>query len=157
MTEGLRKLDIGLAYMERSGYLHAWQPYLFAFVARAHMANGDAEQGLAYIHAALASLATHEVRCYVSELYRVKGLLRHYQKAPTSEVETCFQQAIDLARQQEAKLLELRATTSLARLWQQQGKIEQAQQLLAPIYAWFTEGFDTLDLIEAKALLVELT
>ena len=70
--------------------------------------------------------------------------------------ETCFQKAIDIARRQQAKSLELRASTSLARLWQSQGKRREAYDLLAPVYGWFTEGFDTADLKEAKALLAEL-
>jgi predicted ATPase len=72
-------------------------------------------------------------------------------------VEACFQQALDIARRQQAKSLELRAAMSLARLRQQQGKRAQARELLAPIYGWFTEGFDTADLQEAKALLEALT
>ena len=74
-----------------------------------------------------------------------------------AEAEACFQQALDVARRQEAKALELRAATSLARLWQHQGKRAAARELLTPIYGWFTEGFDTADLQEAKALLDELT
>jgi adenylate cyclase len=76
--------------------------------------------------------------------------------SPESEAEACFHKAIVLARRQQAKSLELRAVTSLSRLWQQQGKKDEARQLLAEIYGWFTEGFDTKDLQEAKALLEEL-
>ena len=72
------------------------------------------------------------------------------------QAEACFQQALDVARRQQAKSLELRAAMSLSRLWQQQGKRAEARELLAPIYGWFTEGFDTADLQEAKALLEEL-
>jgi predicted ATPase len=72
---------------------------------------------------------------------------------PQAEAETCFQRALDVARRQEAKSLELRAAMSLSRLWQQQGKRTEAYELLAPIYGWFTEGFDTADLQEAKTLL----
>ena len=72
------------------------------------------------------------------------------------EAEACFQQALDIARRQQAKVLELRAAMSLGRLWQQQGKGQEAHNLLAPVYEWFTEGFDTADLQEAKALLEEL-
>jgi predicted ATPase len=74
-----------------------------------------------------------------------------------AEAEACFQQALDIARRQQAKLLELRAGMSLSRLWQQQGKRAEAYEVLAPIYGWFTEGFDTADLQEAKALLEALT
>ena len=73
-----------------------------------------------------------------------------------AEAESCFRQALEIARRQEAKSLELRAAMSLSRLWQQQGKRAEAYELLAPIYGWFTEGFDTADLQEAKALLEEL-
>jgi predicted ATPase len=91
------------------------------------------------------------------ELYRVKGELRLRQRIPdTPEAETCFRQALDIARSQQAKLLELRAAMSLARLWQRHGKQTEAHELLAPIYGWFTEGFDTKDLQEAKALLEAL-
>jgi len=78
---------------------------------------------------------------------------------PTAEAdaEACFQKAIEIARKQQAKSLELRTSMSLAHLWQQQGKIAEAHQLLSAIYDWFTEGFDTKDLQEAKALLEELT
>jgi predicted ATPase len=75
----------------------------------------------------------------------------------SEEAEACFYKAIDLAHQQQAKSLELRATVSLARLWQQQGKRDEAQQILAEIYGWFTEGFDTKDLQEVKALLEKLS
>ena len=73
-----------------------------------------------------------------------------------AEAETCLHQALDIARQQQAKSLELRAATSLSRLWQQQGKRDEARELLAPVYGWFTEGFDTADLQEARTLLEEL-
>jgi predicted ATPase len=80
-------------------------------------------------------------------------LLLRQPGTPQAEAEACFHQALDVARRQEAKSLELRAAMSLARLWQQQGKRTDAYELLAPIYGWFTEGFDTADLQEAKALL----
>ena len=73
-----------------------------------------------------------------------------------AEAETCFHHALDIARNQQAKSLELRAATSLARLWQSQAKRQEAHDLLAPVYGWFTEGFDTADLKDAKALLDEL-
>jgi predicted ATPase len=104
-------------------------------------------------------------RYYEAELYRQRGelLLRRATKSHPAqdsreqhEAETCFQHALDVARQQQAKSLELRAATSLARLWQQQGKRAAARELLAPIYGWFTEGFDTADLQDAKALLEAL-
>jgi predicted ATPase len=92
--------------------------------------------------------------CYEAELHRLKGELRLQQSSDNHpEAESCFHHALDIARTQQAKSLELRAATSLARLWQQQGKRQEAHDLLAPVYGWFTEGFDTADLQEAKALL----
>jgi predicted ATPase len=93
-----------------------------------------------------------------AELYRLKGeSLWRYADPDLSKVEQCFQKALEVARHQEAKLLELRATVSLARLWQQLGRRAEAHDLLARIYGWFTEGFDTADLCNAKALLAELS
>jgi len=95
-------------------------------------------------------------RFYEAELHRLQGelLLVHAHDQPAAAV--CFHQALAVARHQQAKSLELRAAMSLARLWQQQGKRAEARELLAPIYGWFTEGFDTADLQDAKALLEEL-
>jgi predicted ATPase len=96
-------------------------------------------------------------RYSVAEIYRLKGeLLRSGSEAQRAEAEACFQQALSIARQQQAKSWELRAATSLAHLWQQQGKRQEARDLLAPVYNWFTEGFDTADLKGARGLLDEL-
>ena len=92
-----------------------------------------------------------------AELYRLKGELLLTRSAEHhAEAETCFYQASEIARRQQAKSLELRAATSLACLWQRQGKRPEARALLAPVYGWFTEGFDTADLQEAQALLAAL-
>jgi predicted ATPase len=94
---------------------------------------------------------------YKAELHRLQGDLLLSQSASNSiEAEARLQQALEVACRQEAKSLELRAAMSLSRLWQQQGKRDEARELLAPIYGWFTEGFDTADLQEAKALLEAL-
>ena len=96
----------------------------------------------------------HEERWWEAEIYRLRGVLLLRQPGtPQAEAEAWLQRALDVARRQEAKSLELRAAMSLSRLWQQQGKRAEAHALLAPIYGWFTEGFDTADLQEAKALL----
>jgi predicted ATPase len=96
-------------------------------------------------------------RHHEAEIYRLKGeLLLQHATGSDDEAETCLHQALAVARHQEANALELRAAMSLSRLWQQQGKHAEARALLAPIYGWFTEGFDTADLQEAKALLEEL-
>ena len=106
---------------------------------------------------ALALMDKTGERCCEPEIYRLQGALL-LQRSPDhhTEAHTCFQHAIEVAQHQEAKSWELRATMSLSRLWQQQGKHAEARELLAPIYGWFTEGFDTADLQEAKALLEEL-
>jgi len=96
-------------------------------------------------------------RWYAPELYRLKGaLLLRYSSDNQAEAENCFHQAMAIAQNQQAKSLELRAAINLARLWQQQGKHQEAHDLLAPVYGWFTEGFDTPDLQDAKMLLDEL-
>jgi adenylate cyclase len=108
---------------------------------------------------ALAVVDKNGERMWEAELYRLKGelSLQSGVRSPESEAEECFQKAIEISRRQQAKSLELRAVMSLSRLWQRQGKKAEAQQLLADIYGWFTEGFDTKDLQEAKTLLEELS
>jgi predicted ATPase len=102
-------------------------------------------------------MRTSEERLYAAEVYRLRGeLLRQQSAAQQGEAEEHLHQALTIARRQQAKSWELRAAMSLARLWQQQGKQAEACALLAPIYGWFTEGFDTADLQEAKVLLEEL-
>ncbi len=92
-----------------------------------------------------------------SELHRLRGSFLLPASENPAAVENAFNQAIEIARDQQSHSLELRAATSLARLWQGQGKHDEARELLGPIYEWFTEGFDTADLKEAKALLDELS
>jgi predicted ATPase len=126
-----------------------------ALLAEAYGRVGQIEEGLRVIAEALAKGDSSGAG--VVELYRVKGELLLRQRIPDApEAEACFRQALDIARRQQAKSLELRAAMSLARLWQRQGKRTEAYDLLAPIYGWFTEGFDTADLREAKTLLEEL-
>jgi adenylate cyclase len=110
---------------------------------------------------ALALVDTSGERAFEAEFYRLKGMLtlQSQVQSPRSKVEeaeACFQKASEIARRQQAKSLELRAAMGLSRLWQQQGKKAEARQPRAEIYSWFTEGFDTKDLQEAKALLEEL-
>jgi predicted ATPase len=127
-------------------------------LADAYRTVGRPADGLAVLDDAFTFTARTAEREGEAELYRLKGeLLLLQAERQTQEVETCFQRAIDIARQQEAKSWELRAATSLARLWQSQGKTIEARDLLAPVYHWFTEGFDTADLKDAKLLLDTLT
>jgi predicted ATPase len=103
---------------------------------------------------AQAVVEKNEERFGEAELYRLRGELLLMERANAAEIEACFQQAVEIARRQRAKSLEPRAVMSLARLWQEQGKREE-RQTLTEIYGWFTEGFDTADLRDAKALLDE--
>jgi predicted ATPase len=118
---------------------------------------GHPEEGLQALAEAHTLVEQHEERWWEAEVCRLWGVLLLRQPGtPQAEAETWLQRVLDVARRQEAKALELRAAMSLARLWQQQGKQAEARDLLAPIYGWFTEGFDTADLQEAKALLEAL-
>ena len=133
------------------------RPYFLALLAEAHGTLGKPEAGLTVLAEALTLVDNNGERWYEAELHRLKGALLLQQSSDNqAEAETCFQHAIDIAQNQHAKSFELRTTTSLARLWQQQGKRQEAHDLLAPVYGWFTEGFDTADLKDAKALLDEL-
>ena len=118
---------------------------------------GHTADGLQALAEAPTLVEQHEERWWEAEVCRLRGvLLLRQPMPPQAEAEAWFQRALDIAHRQEAKSLELRAALSLSRLWQQQGKRAEARALLAPIYDWFTEGFDTADLQEAKALLEEL-
>jgi predicted ATPase len=119
--------------------------------------QGEPEEGLTVLTEALALVDTTGERWYKPELHRLKGALLLQQSSDHhADAESCFLHALDIARTQQAKCFELRTATSLAKLWQQQGKSQEAHDLLAPVYNWFTEGFDTADLKDAKMLLDEL-
>jgi predicted ATPase len=118
---------------------------------------GHTEDGLQALVEAHTLVEQHEERAWEAEVYRLRGVLLLRQPGtPQAEAEAWLQRALDVARRQQAKSLELRAAMSLSRLWQQQGKQAEARALLAPVYGWFTEGFDTADLQEARALLEAL-
>jgi predicted ATPase len=128
-----------------------------ARLAEAHGQVGQAEEGLALLPEVLAWVDTNGERAFEAEVYRIQGELLLRQTVPDEfQAAECFQHALDVARHQQAKSWELRAAMSLARLWQRQGKRAEARELLAEIYGWFTEGFDTADLQEAKAFLETL-
>jgi TOMM system kinase/cyclase fusion protein len=182
VAEGMAQMRQGLAASRATG-AELLRSYLLALLAEACGSGGQIEAGLGALEEALAAAENHGERFYEAELYRLKGELwlwksvgAGFNAAPTEiwqgsaasvgatgqsalqrEAEACFQRALDIAHRQGAKSLGLRAAMSLSRLWQQQGKHAEARALLAPIYSWFTEGFDTADLQEAKALLEELS
>ena len=133
------------------------RPYFLTLVAEAYGQGRRYDEGLAMLEEALALVDQSEERYWEAEIHRLKGaLLLARSAAQQMEGEACLQTALAVARRQQAKSLELRAAVSLSRLWQRQGKCTEARKLLAPIYGWFTEGFDTADLQEAKALLATL-
>ena len=152
--KGIAQLKEGLAAWRANGSRFLVPYYLYA-LADAHRRVGQVEEALSVIADALAAVEDTEERWCEAELHRLKGELS--LKASPVEAEACFQRAIASARRHDAKSWELRAVTSLSRLWREQGKKEQAREMLAKIYAWFTEGFDTADLKAAKALLEELS
>jgi predicted ATPase len=153
--EGIAQIHQGLAAYQATGATRD-RPYYLALLAEASAKVGRTTEGLEALTEALATLGTSGARWWEAELYRLRGeLLLSADKEAAAEA--CFHQALDLACRRQARSLELRVAMSLARLWQPQGKRAEAYALLVPIYSWFTEGFDTLDLQEAKALLEELT
>jgi predicted ATPase len=176
--EGIAEIRQGLIAYQATG-AELGRPGHLARLARAYKQMGQVEEGLSVLAEALALVDKTGERHNEAELCRLKGELtlqskqvedkskasrrqvKNKAEIPSTqaeaEAEACFHKAIEIARKQQTKSWELRATTSLARLWQQQGKKVKARQLLAEIYGWFTEGFDTADLKEAKALLEELT
>jgi predicted ATPase/class 3 adenylate cyclase len=176
VKKGLTQMRHGLAAY-RAGGAELGVPYLLALFAETCGQGGQIEEGLQSVAEALSILKKNTDLCYEPELYRLKGELTLQQfgvrsqgqsrpaktgqdkseaRSPESEAEECFWKAITIARRQSAKALELRAAMSLSGLRQRQGKKDEARQLLAEVYNWFTEGFDTKDLQEAKALLEEL-
>jgi len=132
-------------------------PYWLSLLAEAYGQAGQPEAGLTVLTEAFTLVAATEERWWEAEVYRLQGALLLQLLLPdVGQAEVCFQQALAVARRQQAKALELRAALCLARLWQEQGQRAAARQLLASSYGWFTEGFDTPDLQEAKTLLEEL-
>jgi TOMM system kinase/cyclase fusion protein len=157
VKEGVEQINQGLRAFRATG-AEVNQPYFLALLAEAHGTIGQPETGLTMLTEALTPADTTGERWYEPELHRLKGELLLQQTSDNqTEAESCFRHALDLARTQQAKSFELRTATSLARLWQQQGKRQEAHALLAPVYNWFTEGFDTADLKDAQALLNELS
>jgi predicted ATPase len=130
-------------------------PFFLTLLADAEGGANQRDQGLGDLAEGERLVAETEDRWAEAELYRVRGELLRAGHDPAA-AERCFCQAIGIAQQQSAKFWELRAAISLARLWREQGKRDAAHDLLAPTYGWFTEGFDTPVLKEAKALLAEL-
>jgi predicted ATPase len=154
--EGVAQIRQGLTMGRATGSRLTNSIHL-AILAETYGRMGQVEEGLTTLDEALAIAHRGGEHFYEAEIHRIKGELLLMRGEADAQVEACFRQAIEVARRQEAKSLELRTAMSLSRLWQKQGKREEARQLLAEIYGWFTERFDTPDLKEAKALLEALS
>jgi predicted ATPase len=161
VEEGIPHIRQGMAAYQTIG-TKLGQLDHFALLAEAYGKGGQVEEGLTVLAETLAIVSKTGERWYEAELHRLKGTLTLQSKVQgrkskvEKEAEECFLKAIKVARRQQAKSLELRAVMSLSRLWQKQGKSAEARRMLAEVYGWFTEGFDTKDLQEARALLEEL-
>jgi predicted ATPase len=159
VEEGLAQLQQGITAWQATG-AEAARPYYLSLLAAAYGKIGRADAGLPLLAEALTAVHQHGEHFYEAELYRLTGelLLAQGGHGPNvSEAEEGFLHALAVARHQQARSLELRAAMRLSRLWQWQGKQAEAHELLVLVYDWFTEGFDTTDLQEAKALLQELS
>jgi predicted ATPase len=155
VQEGMAQMREGMAANQSRG-VRCYLSGTLCSLAEAQAKVGQPEEGLTTLAEALVLVEETDERHWEAELYRLKGELLLMQ-GDEAEAEASFQKAIEVARRQQAKSWELRGTVSLCRLWQEQGRVDEARQMLAEIYGWFTEGFDTPDLQEAKALLEELS
>jgi predicted ATPase len=132
-------------------------PYRQALLAQAHSRIGRGNEAVGLLDDAIRRADETGERWFEAELYRIKGQLSLTSpSANKAKAESCLERAIEIARSQDAKWWELRAATSLARMWAEQGERQRADELLTPVYGWFTEGFDTADLKDARALLEQL-
>jgi predicted ATPase len=136
---------------------HFLAPLDLSVLASTYAALGKFDDARRCIDEAMNTMETNKEKWFEVEVNRIAGEVElRFPKRDTAKAEGYFERALSVARQQQAKSWELRAAMSLARLWRDQGKVQQARELVAPVYGWFTEGFDTRDLKEAKALLGEL-
>jgi class 3 adenylate cyclase/predicted ATPase len=155
--EGMAQVHQGIAAVKATGAAML-VPYYCTVLAEVWDHLGHTEDGLQALAEAHTLVEQYEERWWEAEIHRLRGVLLLRQTGtPQAEAEAWLQRALDVARRQGAKSLELRAAMSLGRLWQQQGKRQEAYDLLAPLYHWFTEGFDTADLQDARALLADLS
>jgi predicted ATPase len=153
---GIALIRQGFTMTEGVG-LKLYRPYFLALLAEAYGQAGQPEVGLTCLDQALTLVEATEERWWEAEVWRLKGeLLLRLLRPDLPQATACVSQALQVARKQQAKALELRAVLSLTRLWQQQGQGHQARQVLTEVYSGCTEGFETPDLQEAKVLLQEL-
>jgi class 3 adenylate cyclase/predicted ATPase len=155
-SDAVRTMTSGLSAWRATGTT-VWMPTYLSYLTRAYAELGQFDEGSRCISEAIVAVQTTNESWYEADIHRIAGEIALKSPKPDAvKAEAYFERALSVARQQQAKSWELRAAMSMARLWRYQGKRDEARDLLAPIYGWFTEGFDTLDLKEAKALLGEL-
>jgi predicted ATPase len=155
-SNAIRMITSGITAARPTG-VTAWMPRWLSYLAFAHANLGQIDDAWRCIGEAISTIETTKERWFEAETNRIAGEIALRSPEPdVAKAQTYFDRALGVACRQQAKSWELRASTSLARLWRDQGKVQQARELLAPVYGWFTEGFDTRDLKEAKALLQEL-
>jgi predicted ATPase len=155
-SDAVQLITSGLAAAQVTGTTF-WLSLYESYLAKAHAELGKFVEAWRCIDEATRAVETTKETMFEAEVYRIAGEIALMSpKLDAAKAETYFERALTIARQQQAKSWELRAATSMARLWRDQGKRDAARNLLAPVYGWFTEGFDTLDLKDAKTLLDEL-
>jgi predicted ATPase len=155
-TEGLAQAVTDFEAPGAAGQ-EAFRPYYLGLIADMSRAAGRADEGLAHVEKARALALSQDSQWCLAELHRIEGELRHARGEPPASVAPCFENALAIAREQEALSWELRAATSLGRLRRAENRPDEAHDLLAGVYGRFTEGFDTADLKDARALLDELS
>jgi predicted ATPase len=155
-SQGIEMLTAGITGYRSTGTT-IYLPLFLSYLAEAHAETGQLNEAWHHIDEATTAVETTKERWVEAELNRMAGAIAMMSPQPdAAKAEAYYERALAVARQQQAKSWELRAAMSMARLWRDRGKRDEARDLLAPVYGWFTEGFDTLDLKEAKAVLDEL-
>jgi predicted ATPase len=154
-SDAVRTITSGLSAWRATGTT-VWMPTYLSYLARAYAELGQFDDASRCIGEAMVAVQTTNENWYEADIHRIAGEIALKSPKPgAAKAEAYFERALAVARQQQAKSWELRAAMSMARLWRDEGKVRQARELLAPVYGWFTEGFETRDLKEAKALLEE--
>jgi class 3 adenylate cyclase/predicted ATPase len=156
-ADAVEIITSGIAARQSTGTT-VFAPFSLSYLATAHAELGHFDDAWRCVGEAMTAIDTSKETWFLAEIHRIAGEIALMSSEPdVAKAEANFERALTVARQQQAKSWELRASMSLARLWRSQGKVQQARELLAPVYGWFTEGFDTRDLKEAKALLEQLS
>jgi len=154
--DAVQTITSGLAAYRSTGAA-LWLPFYLSYLTKSYAALGQFDDASRSVDEAKTVIERTKETWFEADVHRIAGEIALLSPKPdAAKAEAYFERALAVARQQQAKSWELRAAMSMARLWRSQGKAQQARELLAPVYGWFTEGFDTIDLREGKALLEEL-